>query len=111
MCFRTLTQVDVMCRMIDLALQRSDLCQDFMVILNLMTSQFTEEKDGLFINFTVLGIFCAITDIKRGLESLTCESTAHAFSYDRGLTLFRKVKEYNSCRTTEKVPCVRLEGF
>jgi hypothetical protein len=40
-----------------LALQSSDLCQDFMVILNLLTSQFTEEKDGLFINLTVLGPF------------------------------------------------------
>lgn len=82
-----------------------------MVILNLLTSQFTEEKDGLFINFTALGTFCAITDIKRGLESRTCESTTHIFSYGRGLTLFRKVREYNSFCTTEKVPCVRLEGF
>jgi threonine aldolase len=80
-----------------------------MVILNVLTSQLTEEKDGLFINFTAFGNFCAITDIKRPLESRTCESTAHNFWYDRGLTLFLKVKEYNSFCTTEKVPCVRLE--
>jgi maleate cis-trans isomerase len=76
-----------------LALQRSVLCQDFMVILNLLTSQLTEEKDSLFINFTAFGTFCAITDIKRRLESRTYESTAHTFWYDRGLTLFQKVKE------------------
>jgi hypothetical protein len=74
--------------------------------LKLTDSQFTEEKDGLFINFTVLGNFCAITDIKRGLESRSCESTAHNFSYDRGLTLFRKVKDFKSCCTTKK--CIAL---
>jgi hypothetical protein len=89
-----------------LALQRSDLCQDFMVTLNLLTSRFTEEKDGLFINFAVLGTFRAITDSKRSLESRTCESSARIFSYDRGLTLFRKVKDYNSCCTMEK--CLAL---
>jgi hypothetical protein len=94
-----------------LALQSSDFCQDFMVILNLLTSQFTEEKDGLFINLAILGNFCAITDTKRCLESRTCRSTAHNFSCDWGLTLFRKVKDYNSCCTTKKVTCVKLEGF
>jgi hypothetical protein len=69
------------------------------------------KKDGLFINSTVLGTFCAITDIKRGLESRTCGSTAHTFSYDGGLTLFRKVNEYNSCCTIAKVPGIKLEGF
>jgi hypothetical protein len=79
-----------------LALQRSDFCQDFTAILNLLTSQFTEQKDGLFKNLTVLGNFCAITGIRRGLESRTCKSTAHTLSWDRDLTLFRKEKEYNS---------------